>query len=214
MTGARRKSRRAPAEERRTALVEATLSLIARHGPEAATSRAIAAEADVTQGLIRHYYGSKEDLIAEAFERHMARINQATTRAAETATGSGRDRLRAFVTASLTPPVVDARGTGIWAAFMYLAHRDTRIRETHRRSYLAYRDQLQALIALALDEAGRPAAPAELIRHAIACNAVIDGLWLEGSALPEGFSEGELPEIGLTAVGAILGLEFETGVTT
>ena len=48
-------------------------------------------------------------------------------------------------------------------------------------------------------------------RLAIACNAVIDGLWLEGGALPEAFEAGELPEIALQSVGAILGLNLERG---
>ena len=54
----------------------------------------------------------------------------------------------------------------------------------------------------------RTAPVAQLRREAIACNAVIDGLWLEGSALPEGFADGELERIGLTAVGAIIGIDL------
>jgi hypothetical protein len=37
---------------------------------------------------------------------------------------------------------------------------------------------------------------------------VIDGLWLEGSALPHVFAEGELVRIGLTSVGAIVGADL------
>ncbi len=44
--------------------------------------------------------------------------------------------------------------------------------------------------------------------QAIACNAVIDGLWLAGSMLPESFHPGELEQIGLASVGAILGLDL------
>jgi hypothetical protein len=49
---------------------------------------------------------------------------------------------------------------------------------------------------------------------AIACNAVIDGLWLEGGALPEAFEPDELTGIALTAVGAILQLDLEEAAKT
>ena len=54
--------------------------------------------------------------------------------------------------------------------------------------------------------AGRPAGPTQLRAEAIACNALIDGLWLEGSVLPEDFAAGELPRLGLEKIGALLGL--------
>ena len=41
---------------------------------------------------------------------------------------------------------------------------------------------------------------------AIACNGVIDGLWMEGGMLGEAFAPGELECIGLASVRAILGL--------
>ena len=54
----------------------------------------------------------------------------------------------------------------------------------------------------------RRADAATLPPYAIACNAVIDGLWLEGSALPEAFEPGELARIALSAVGSILGVDL------
>jgi TetR/AcrR family transcriptional regulator, transcriptional repressor of bet genes len=64
------------------------------------------------------------------------------------------------------------------------------------------------LIVSALLEAGRPDDETLARKYAIACNALIDGLWLEGGALPEAFEEGDLPDIGLMSVGAILGLKL------
>ena len=43
---------------------------------------------------------------------------------------------------------------------------------------------------------------------AIACNAVIDGLWLEGSTLPDAFDKGELVRIGIRSIGAMLGVDL------
>jgi hypothetical protein len=100
--------------------------------------------------------------------------------------------------------VVDAEALGLWAAFIHKLRIDPQIRLAHEAAYLAYRDRLQLLIS-ALP---RPADSATLRAQAIACNAVIDGLWLEGSALPEAFEAGEIPRIGLTSVGAILNLDL------
>jgi hypothetical protein len=82
------------------------------------------------------------------------------------------------------------------------------MKETHERTYAYFRDQLEELIAASLDEVDRPAPPARLRQLAIACNAVIDGLWLEGGALPDAFEQGELVEIGLQSVSAILDLDL------
>lgn len=69
-----------------------------------------------------------------------------------------------------------------------------------------FRDRLEDLIIAALEEAGRSQSADVTVRLAIAVNAVIDGLWLEGSVLPEGFYEDELPNIGLNSIEAIVGL--------
>ncbi len=200
--------RREPARQRRNVPIEATLSVIATHGPGAVTCRAIAAEARVTQGLVRHYFASKQELIAAAFERHMSRITEATTLVAIFAVGTALDRLQTFMTASLTPFPVNPRATGIWTGFMYMSQHDYRIRYTHERAYFTHRNQHEALIANARAEAGKPLAGDELARCAIACNAVIDGVWLEGRVLPGSFSKIELLQIWLAAIGAILDLDL------
>lgn len=104
--------------------------------------------------------------------------------------------------------MVDPRAVSLWAAFLHMVRRDPAMRATHEETYLAYRDRLQALVAAALAEAGCAAAEAELRRLAIACNAVIDGLWLEGGVLPEAFVAGEIESIGLASVGGLLGLDL------
>jgi len=95
---------------------------------------------------------------------------------------------------------VDAHRLGLWAGFLNSLRSDPEMRQIHEQGYRAYRDILEGLIA-ALP---RKVSPAQCHRDAIACNAVIDGLWLEGSALPQGFASGELQAIGLAAVSAIL----------
>jgi len=208
----RRAFRREPAPRRRESLMQAALDLIAEAGLEAATVRAIAQRADVTPGLIRHYFRSKEELILAAYDHHMTRMTEASF------ANAGRDggvpagiRLARFVDASLEPPVAEAAAVTLWAGFIARLRHDPDVRAIHARTYCDFRDRLEGLIAAALAEAGRPADAATTHRLAIACNGVIDGLWLEGGALPGAFAPGELAGIGREAVGAILGLELEPG---
>lgn len=193
-------------ENRREALIAATQALVSEGGSQAATVRAIAARAGVTPGLIRHYFGSKDELTRAAYT---ALVDGMTDKGSDALAGVGADpaeRLAAFVAAALRPPVVDARAVGLWAGYLHQVQADPGLLAQHETSYLRYRDQLQALIGRL---EGRGAITADqLRREAIACNGVIDGLWLEGSILPQGFAPGELVRIGLASVGAILGVDL------
>lgn len=203
-TGERRPYKREGEEVRRDAMISAALDLIAEGGIASATVRAIAEKAGVTPGLIRHYFRTKEDLTRAAYQTVMERMTQASALVLDTAPDGATGRLAAFVAASLRPPVVDPTAMGLWAGFIHQVQRDPMLREVHRTTYLGYRDVLQGLIA-ALP---RTVDAATLRAEAIACNGVIDGLWLEGCALPEAFVKNELVEIGLRSVGAILGVDL------
>lgn len=209
----RRRFRREGEEARRTALIGAVLDCVAEGGPQAATTRAIARRAGVTQGLIRHYFDTKEALVGAAFEALMTQLTEASSaRMQMAAPDDPVARLRAFVAGSLSAPVVDGRALVLWAGFMQAVPRDATMRAVHRRCYMDFRDRLEALIGAVLAARGggqEGADAATLRRHAIACNAVLDGLWLEGGLLPEAFEAGELARIGLAAVGALLGVDLE-----
>ncbi|WP_424927243.1 TetR/AcrR family transcriptional regulator [Amaricoccus tamworthensis] len=197
---------RATPEQRRSDLIDATLEIIARSGTQAATVRSIAAEANVTLGLIRHHFSSKEDLIAAAFDRHMTSMTEQAIAAVAHDTTDPVARLRAFIEAALAPPVTSARAVALWAAFMQAAQHSPQMRDVHGRTYRAYRDFMQELIGVALKDAGRTVDVTMLRSHAIACNAVIDGLWIEGSTIPDSFESGELSRIALVSISKILDL--------
>src|SRR5690606_20916674 len=160
--------------------IEATLDCVAERGLEGATVRAIALRAGVTAGLIRHYFPGKEELLRAAYETVMTRMTE-QAKAALAAPGLAPGaRLAAFVEANLAPPVVDARSFSLWAGFIGRARSDPALAVVHRESYLGFRDEVEALVAETLCAHGRVAREGELRRHAIAINAIIDGLWIEG----------------------------------
>ncbi len=181
----RRPYRREGEAARREALIAATQALVAEGGAVAATVRAIAARAGVTPGLIRHYFGSKDDLTRAAYRALIDGMTDTGMEALEDVGAAPDERLAAFVAASLRPPVVDARAVGLWAGYLHNVQADPALLALHERGYLRYRDTLQRLIA----DLGRPGMSEDRLRQdAIACNAVIDGLWLEGGVLPHGFA--------------------------
>jgi AcrR family transcriptional regulator len=204
MSADRKPYRRESEDKRRDALVHATLALVAEGGARSATVRAIAQRAGVTAGLIRHYFDSKEQLVAAAYRHLMDRMTEDSTAVLKAAPIDPHARLAAFVAAALKPPVVDPDALILWATFLQETHRDPTMRAIHAQTYLGFRDRLEGLIA-ALPI---PRDTVELRRLAIACNAVIDGLWMEGCALPETFGQGELARLGVRSVGAILGVDL------
>lgn len=204
---ARRPYQRATQESRREDLINAALKLIGDGGPQAATVRAIADEAGVTAGLIRHYFNSKEELVRTAYQSLMARLIEDSIKTP--AIHDPIKRLAHFVVTSITPPVADPAMVGKWAGFLHLVRSDADMREVHRENYFVYRDMLQDLIARA-----KPSLEgAALRRAAIACNGLIDGLWLEGSLISDSFEPDEIVAVGLNAVGTILGIDLAKAYT-
>lgn len=187
-------------DARRAALVAAVLDLVAEGGVEAATLRAVAARAGVTPGLIRHYFGDKDGLMRVAYGRMMQGMVDPCLAAAETAGVDPVARLRAYLAAALDPAALDGRTVALWAAYIHRTRQDAALRVAHEAGYLAFRDALEGLIA-ALPVCALPPRDA-----AIALNALLDGLWLEGGLLPQGFAPGEVQRIALTAAARVLDL--------
>ena len=63
-------------ERQREKFANAAMSLIARHGMEGVTMRAVAAEAGLSYGSLFHYFDSKDDLLMHAVDRLMTMQTQ------------------------------------------------------------------------------------------------------------------------------------------
>jgi len=204
-----KKFNRKSSQVRKNSLIRATLSLIATEGIDAATVRVIAQRANVTQGLIRYYFSTKEELILAAYEYHMNAMVEISNEALKSVKDKKpTDRLVEFIYASLTPPVANSDSVALWAGFLHRLRRDEKMRLMHRKTYFEFRNQLEFLIENVFVQEERPQAPQQLKRLAIACNAVIDGLWLEAGALPEAFEPNEIVDIGLRSISAILDVKL------
>jgi TetR/AcrR family transcriptional repressor of bet genes len=195
--------RRAPGFERRSDMIEATLDCIADLGIRATTVRAVAARAGVSNGLIRHHFASKDNLIVAAYRHTITLMTQPALEALETPGASPHQRLSLFVAASLGGPVADPRMMSVWATFISQIRVDQAIAREHHEGYLNFRQAAETVIAEILRAEGRSPSAAELERLGIVVNALIDGLWVEG-CLAENFNETEQIDLALRAVEALL----------
>ncbi|CAH0529870.1 TetR/AcrR family transcriptional regulator [Vibrio hippocampi] len=200
-----RVSQQEKSQLRKAELIDATLQVIAREGVSAATVRSISEQANVTQGLIRYHFTNKDELITAAYEKHMTDlIDLAAHSTSDRRCSNAKARLAMFVRASVIPPVVDTQVLAIWAGFFQLLFHNEPMRESHKKTYHLLRRHIQTLIADVLEEEKRTTSEAELRILSIACNAILDGIWIEGGIIPEEFGQNELIDTVINAVSAII----------
>src|ERR1700689_2488410 len=99
---------------RRQALIAATIECLKRYGHDGLSIRTIAAQAGVSVGLINHHFPNKDELVAAAYRYFNNELVAGMLAAVAGAADSPRDRLRAFLTASFSPPNLDADVLAVW----------------------------------------------------------------------------------------------------
>ena len=190
--------RREDPDARRASLIAACARVLAREGAAGASVRAIALEAGASPGLIGHYFGGVDALVAATYAQVEARVTTALDEAVAAAGPEPRARLEAYVCASLLPPIADSDLLSTWIAFWSLVRARPEIAALHDEQYGRFRAGLEALLA----DSGVSAAA--LRRTAIAITALVDGLWLELCLSPETFAEGEAAAIARSGLSALI----------
>lgn len=61
--------------DRKSRIIDVTIEVIAEHGVAGATSRRIAAAADVPLGSLTYHFDGQDDLLVQAFQRHAERMS-------------------------------------------------------------------------------------------------------------------------------------------
>jgi TetR/AcrR family transcriptional regulator, transcriptional repressor of bet genes len=206
MAPARRTYTRASEAERREDLILATLDCIAELGIQGATVRQIALRAGVTAGLIRHYFTGKDQMLEAAYRAVMTGMTKMAIEASEKGE-TPRACLRRFIVANVTPPVTDPRTLSLWAAFISHIQTDQTFAAIHRENYLAFLEALEALLTAFFREQGTELKQKDCRKFAISLNALIDGLWLEGTLTSDLFAEDEIADSALASVEALLRLK-------
>jgi len=194
---------------REAELIEATLACIAREGMRKVTVRKIAEYAGVTNGLIRFYFSNKAEIIRAAYAKLLEETFFHTSSAIDDMDDvPAAERLRAYIVANMSPPVVSRDSLLLWANFLPLTHDDPEMANIRRHGYLETTGRFVPLIADAIRADGREITDAETRRRAIKINALVDGLWLEGCLSPEDLKPAELQKIALSGASSLLGVDL------
>ena len=177
---------------RRSCLIEGTLRSLAEHGTAGTSIRTIAMAAGVSHGLARHYFETKDELMAAAYRHLCDLISESIRTAEETAGAAAVDKLKATPRATLSPPMFDRFHRLAFLEFWHEIRRNPAIARIHRDLYARYRRRVGRLFRQAACESGAVINPR---RAAIGLLALLDGLWLELSLDDSGYSHADAQAI-------------------
>ena len=147
LTEAHEERQRIAYGEGREALLKAAIAVVARSGLRNLTYRAVAAEAGVAHGLVRHHFGSRDTLIKEAL--HYSVTPSIDTTALESGSGDLGDLARNLAAAVSDDPDIQA----FQYELILEARRRPELRQDVEVIYKTYRDAVyRALSAAGIDD--------------------------------------------------------------
>jgi betaine-aldehyde dehydrogenase len=160
-------------DTRRRQLVEVTIDSLAELGYVGTTLAQIAARANVSPGLVAHYFGDKDGLLDAAFRSLARRVgNQVRARLRQVSTPRGR--IQAVIDANLAPEEFERRTGTAWLAFwgqVLQVKSLKRVQSAYQKRMLSnLRSSLRKLV---------PPEEAQSLAAMIA--AMIDGVWLRAA---------------------------------
>ncbi len=131
-------------DERRQEITAAAARVIARSGPEAATMRAVAAEAGWTTGVLTHYFRDKHELLLATFQ---ASLRSRRSQRPDAADVDASARLRRSLLGAL--PLDDDRRRHwlVTLACCTQAPGQPELAAAQRDAYREYRDHVAELVA-------------------------------------------------------------------
>ena len=181
---------RLDAEVRRERLILATIEAVGEIGYSATTVREICRRAEVSPGLLRFHFAGKAELIFHAYDRLLQDFISGLLDVVRREENDPRLRLAAFVEACFDPKGHSENRLSMMLAFWSELRQHPKIRGPAAEMFLSYRAELVKVIEdVALAEGNHDEVDAALV--AISLTSLVDGLWLERSINPEGFSLGD-----------------------
>ena len=190
---------RADPDARRLSLIRATARVLAQKGAAGVSVRAICAEAGVSPGLLRHYFGGVSEAIAETCHWTGQTIHDALAEAVAQAGSDPRARLLAYLSANFTPPIATPDLLASYVALWSLSLSDPAVAREREAVSADFRDGLAELV-----RAYRPAL-SDTALPVIGLTALVDGLWLELSLGHAPFSAREAKVLAERWVDGVLG---------
>lgn len=198
------KYERLDAEVRRERLILATIESVGEVGYSASTVREICKRAEVSPGLLRFHFAGKAELILHAYERVLNDFVEELTEIVRNEDRGPRERLAAFVEGCFNPNGQAENRLSMMLAFWSELRQNPMIRTPAAQMFASYRSELIKVVEdVALLEGNADEVDASLV--AISLTSLVDGLWLERTVNPDGFS---LEDAKLACYGLLDGFLF------
>lgn len=133
---------------RRTAILEATLDQIVARGTEALRMKDVAMAARVSVGTLQYYFGSRSDLLVQAFRTHSGFVVDAITDLSR-AQGSGWEKMRASLAA--VPCIGDVRRRSqVWIELLAASSRNEFLRASVDEVFCHWRSHFRSVIDIGI----------------------------------------------------------------
>lgn len=193
------RSREQP-DVRRKLLIEATTRSIAKYGYSGTTVERICAEGGVSRGLINHHFGSKDELILQAYKT-LCDGWTAHTLDGMNDNSDPVEALRSCIEKNFDPKIFNTDSLRIWLGFWSAIPKSPKLTKLDRALYKmdlnVYQDAFERLAHK--NQTGLSAQ-----RQAVGLMALISGLWLQAALDPKSFSVSEAKAICLASVEHLL----------
>ncbi len=158
---------------RRRQLIDATIATIEAHGFAETTIARISQRAGLSSGIISHYFGGKNALLAATMRSLLSELRDellARQRRAHTPI----QRIEAILDANFAPEQFTPRVCSAWLSFYAQVPYEPELARLHRvylrRLHSNLRHAFKALLA-----------PASAVRAAEGMGALIDGIWVRAA---------------------------------
>jgi AcrR family transcriptional regulator len=165
-------------------LIEATILCMANYGPAGVSIEKVTDAAGVSRGLVRHHFGSKRQLLLEAFRR-LADEERAAFAADPAADDDPVATLRTIVATEFREELAAPERAHAWFGFWQAALGDPDLREINERVYTEERERYGELFR---DAARRQGLDIDPRKAGIGLVALADGAWTELLMAPADFS--------------------------
>jgi len=200
-------------ENKKQLFIDATIHALAEYGYGKTSVRKIAKIANVSPGLLTHYYEGKEVLVAESYKYLAGKFLSLFKQRIEQHLDDPVKALKSFFEATFEPHNLDPKLLRVWLSFWSLTLTQPDLVHIHQNSYRQYIISIEDILTRAFTAQGLRHTPQKIRHLAIGINAMLDGMWLEWCLDSETFTPEEGLEIIYDFVNACTGLNIKDGQT-
>jgi AcrR family transcriptional regulator len=177
------------ADVRRQELIDATFRCLVELGVADTSVRTIAAEAGLSLGMVRHYFNSKDELLAATYRNMSDRLREQTQALLEATPDDPLSQLEAYINAGLQPPLLDRHYVRIRFLFFELTHTNPTVKQVHDEIYERFEAKLRALVKAVADMNG---SNADCVMMSRVILTFLKGVWAEWTLSNDDFEPRQL----------------------